>query len=59
MSINIEKEKPQPDKDENGFRIITENFCKKLCHYNRGYESPELNVNLYICIFKDSEKFKI
>ena len=48
MSINIEKEKPQPDKDENGFRIITENFCKKLCHYNGGYESPELNVNLYL-----------
>ena len=48
MSISIEKEKPQPDKDENGFRIITENFCKKLCHYNGGYESPELNVNLYL-----------
>ncbi len=48
MSATIEKEKPQPDKDENGFRIITENFCKKLCHYNGGYESPELNVNLYL-----------
>ena len=48
MSTTIEKEKPQPDKDENGFRIITENFCKKLCHYNGGYESPELNVNLYL-----------
>lgn len=43
-----EKEKPQPEKDENGLRIITENFCKKLCHYNGGYESPALNLNLYL-----------
>ena len=47
MSTN-EKEKPQPEKDENGLRIITENFCKKLCHYNGGYESPALNLNLYL-----------
>jgi Leucine-rich repeat (LRR) protein len=46
--ITLEKEKPQPDKDENGFRIITESFCKKLCHYNGDYDSPELNVNLYL-----------
>ena len=44
----LEKEKPQPDKVENGFRIITENFCKKLCHYNGGYDSPALNLNLYL-----------
>ena len=44
----IEKEKPQPEKDENGIRIITEDFCKKLCHYNGGYDSPKLNVNLYL-----------
>ena len=43
-----EKEKPQPDKDENGIRIITENFCKRLCLYNGGYDSPELNMNLYL-----------
>ena len=42
------KEKPQPEKDENGFRIITEDFCKKLCYYNGGYDSPKLNVNLYL-----------
>ena len=42
------KEKPQPEKDENGIRIITENFCKKLCKYNGSYETPELNVNLYL-----------
>ena len=47
MSV-LEKEKPQPEKDENGFRIITEDFCKKLCHYNGGYDSPKLNVNLYL-----------
>ena len=47
MSV-VEKEKPQPDKDENGFRIITEDFCKKLCYYNGGYDSPKLNVNLYL-----------
>ena len=44
----LSKEKPQPEKDENGFRIITEDFCKKLCHYNGGYDSPKLNVNLYL-----------
>ena len=44
----FEKEKPQPEKDENGFRIITEDFCKKLCYYNGGYDSPKLNVNLYL-----------
>ena len=42
------KEKPQPDKDENDIRIITENFCKKLCLYNGGYDSPALNMNLYL-----------
>jgi len=47
MSV-LEKEKPQPEKDENGFRIITEDFCKKLCYYNGGYDSPKLNVNLYL-----------
>ena len=45
---NLSKEKPQPEKDENGFRIITEDFCKKLCYYNGGYDSPKLNVNLYL-----------
>ena len=44
----FEKEKPQPEKDENGFRVITEEFCKKLCYYNGGYDSPKLNVNLYL-----------
>ena len=47
MSV-LNKEKPQPEKDENGFRIITEDFCKKLCYYNGGYDSPKLNVNLYL-----------
>ena len=47
MSV-LEKEKPQPEKDEKGFRIITEDFCKKLCYYNGGYDSPKLNVNLYL-----------
>ena len=47
MSV-LEKEKPQPEKDEKGFRIITEDFCKKLCYYNGGYDSAKLNVNLYL-----------
>ena len=46
--LGIEKEKPQPEKDDNGIRIITEDFCKKLCYYNGGYDSPKLNVNLYL-----------
>ena len=45
---NIDKEKPQPDKDENGFRIITENFCRKLSHYNGGYDTPDYIKNLYL-----------
>ena len=47
MSV-LEKEKPQPEKDEKGFRVITEDFCKKLCYYNGGYDSAKLNVNLYL-----------
>ena len=47
MSV-LEKEKPQPEKDEKGFRIISEDFCKKLCYYNGGYDSAKLNVNLYL-----------
>ena len=41
-------EKPEPEKNERGYRIITEDYCKKLCEYNGGYEYPHLNANLYL-----------
>ena len=41
-------EKPEPEKDSKGFRIITEKYCSKLCVYNGGYEYPHLNANLYL-----------
>ena len=41
-------QKPEPEKDEKGYRIITEDYCKKLCEYNGGYEYPHLNANLYL-----------
>ena len=48
MSKRIEYEKPEPEKDEKGYRIITENYCSKLCEYNGGYAYPHLNANLYL-----------
>ena len=48
MSKKIIMKKPEPEKDERGYRIITENYCKKLCEYNGGYEYPHLNANLYL-----------
>ena len=48
MSKKTVMEKPEPEKDEKGYRIITEDYCKKLCEYNGGYEYPHLNANLYL-----------
>ena len=50
-SSEIQKKKPEPEKNENGIRIITEKFCCKLCYYNGGYDSPEFNGNLYLHFF--------
>ena len=41
-------DKPEPEKDAKGFRIITEKYCSNLCVYNGGYEYPHLNANLYL-----------
>ena len=48
MSKKVAMEKPEPEKDEKGYRIITENYCSKLCEYNGGYQYPHLNSNLYL-----------
>lgn len=48
MSKKVNMEKPEPEKDEKGYRIITEKYCKKVCEYNGGYEYPHLNSNLYL-----------
>ena len=48
MSKKSLMEKPEPEKDSKGFRIITEKYCSKLCVYNGGYEYPHLNANLYL-----------
>ena len=49
--MNISKEKPLPEKNEDGQRIITEKFCLKLCEYNGGYGNVEYNYNLYLHFF--------
>ena len=48
MSAFSYKQKPEPEKNEKGFRYITEKYCCKLCEYNGGYEYPHLNNNLYL-----------
>ena len=48
MSKKILMEKPEPEKDSKGYRIITEKYCSNLCVYNGGYEYPHLNSNLYL-----------
>jgi Leucine-rich repeat (LRR) protein len=48
MSKKILLEKPEPEKDQKGYRIITEDYCKRLCEYNGGYIFPHLNANLYL-----------
>ena len=39
--MSLTKEKPQPEKNEEGQRIITEKFCLKLCEFNGGYDNVE------------------
>ena len=48
MSKKILIDKPEPEKDSKGYRIITEKYCSNLCVYNGGYEYPHLNSNLYL-----------
>ena len=48
MSKKILMDKPEPEKDSKGYRIITEKYCSNLCVYNGGYEYPHLNSNLYL-----------
>ena len=48
MSKKTLIEKPEPEKDAKGYRIITEKYCSKLCVYNGGYEYPHLNSNIYL-----------
>ena len=49
--MSLTKEKPQPEKNEEGQRIITEKFCLKLCEFNGGYDNVEFNYNLYLHFF--------
>ena len=48
MSKKSLMDKPEPEKDSKGYRIITEKYCSNLCVYNGGYEYPHLNANLYL-----------
>lgn len=43
-----DKERPEPEKDANGYRIITEKYACELCEYNGGYLYPHLNKNCYL-----------
>ena len=47
----MSSKKPEPEKDENGTRIITQKFVCKLCEYNGGYISPEYNYTCYLHFF--------
>jgi dynein assembly factor 1 len=40
--------RPSADQDEEGKKIITKDFLKRLCIYNQAYETPKLNTHLYL-----------
>jgi dynein assembly factor 1 len=42
------REMTEPDRDEQGRKIITEAYVKKLCSQNHQYETPRLNTQLYL-----------
>lgn len=42
------REMTEPDRDEQGRKIITEAYVKKLCNQNHQYETPRLNTQLYL-----------
>lgn len=44
----MNKVKPQPEKDENGCPLMTEEFVLQLCDYNGQYTIPKLNDGLYL-----------
>lgn len=43
-----EKIKPEPEVNEDGYRIITEKYACALCEYHGGYLYPHLNKNCYL-----------
>lgn len=48
MSATFIEEKPMPERNEKGERIIDEKYICKLCKYNGGYSTPEYNHTCYL-----------
>lgn len=46
--MKTDKKRPEPEKDAQGYRIITEKYACQLCEYNGGYLYPHLNKNCYL-----------
>ena len=44
----MRRDKPEPDTDEKGNRIITERYVRALCLDQELYETPRLNDKLYL-----------
>lgn len=44
----MRRDKPEPDTDEQGNRIITERYVRALCLEQELYETPRLNDKLYL-----------
>lgn len=42
------REKPQPERNEYGRKIITSSYIKKLCEHQGLYETPSFNRHLYL-----------
>jgi dynein assembly factor 1 len=40
--------KPEPEKDDQGYNIITKRFLRKLCEYDELFETPGLTKHLYL-----------
>ena len=46
--MKTDKKRPEPEKDAQGYIIITEKYACELCEYNGGYLYPHLNKNCYL-----------
>ncbi|CAG9311619.1 unnamed protein product [Blepharisma stoltei] len=53
--MSSSKDKPQPERNEYGRRIITLPYIKRLCIYQGLYENPQLNAYLYLHFLGISE----
>ena len=43
-----QKKRPEPEKNEEGKKVITFAFLQKLCDYHDSYHTPKLVDNMYL-----------